>query len=163
MEFKWVSPLGISVALFLLQGALWILVGALTPVLLNTRIDQQGGLIISGRTDKVVFGGSPSELLQNDPALAKLRTILVNIISGLLVAAGVLVFMLAWFALRKEEVWALAALAMAGTVVLPFWLLVLWPYLRAGAPLALFDLPPFMWVPASLLIPATVLGRIGLR
>ena len=162
MEFKWLSPLGISVALFLLHGTLWILIGALTPVMLNTRIGQQG-LIITGRTDKVVFGGSPSELLQNDPALAKLRTILLNIIGGLLVAAGVLVFMLTWFALRKGEVWALGALAMAGTVVLPFWLLVLWPYLRVGAPLALFDLPPFMWIPASLLIPATVLGWIGLR
>jgi len=31
-----------------------------------------------------------------------------------------------------------------------------------GVNLTLFDVPPFMWVPAALLLPAVVLGWIGL-
>jgi hypothetical protein len=55
--FHWFSPLGISVVLFLLHGAIYILVGGLAPFLLNTdtEIDQQL-LIIANRTDSIVFG-----------------------------------------------------------------------------------------------------------
>jgi hypothetical protein len=65
--------------------------------------------------------------------------------------------------LRAGERWALVALTLAGVAVLPFWMLIFRPYVAAGAPLALGDVPPFMWVPAALLIPAAVLGWIGVR
>lgn len=160
-EFRWLSPLGISTALFLFYGALYIFVGVLTPILSDTKMGRQS-LIISARTDRAVFG-DPEKLLQNDPALAKLRAIMFNMLSGFLVAAGVLVIMLAWFGLRQGQDWALGALALAGVVVLPFWWLVFRPYLNAGAPIGLSDIPPFMWVPGVLLTPAVVLAWIGLR
>ena len=161
-DINWISASGISVALFLLCGAVYVLIGLLTPVLLNRGIGPPI-LIISNRTDAVVFGRDPKELLESDPALAMLRTILLTIIAGLLVTAGCLVIALAWFGLRGGQAWALAALTLAGIVVLPFWGLVLRPYIQAGVPLALGDLPPFMLVPTSLLLPAVILGWIGLR
>ncbi len=160
--FQWASPLGFSVVLFILSGVLWVVIGVLTPLMLNAKIGGQA-LIITSRTDAVVFGGSPADLLQASPALAQLRTILLTIIGGLLVAAGSLFVALAWFGVRQGQTWALGSLTLAGIVVLPFWLLVLWPYFQKGAPIALIDVPPFMWVPAALLIPAAVMGWIGLR
>lgn len=160
-EFQWLSPLGISVALFLLNGILYILIGALTPLLLNKGVGPIM-LIVSPRTDSIVFGRAPAEILRDDPALFQLRTILLRIIGGLLFTAGCFHLALTWFGLRQGQAWALVALAVGGFAVLPFWYLALRPYFREGVNLTLFDAPPFMWVPAALLIPAVVLGWIGL-
>ena len=161
-DFHWFSPLGISVVLFLLYGAIYILIGGLAPFVLNTEIDQQI-LIISNRTDSIVFGRAPSELRRDDPALARLRTILFTIMGGLLFVAGFFLIALTWFGLRQGQTWALAALTIGGMVVFPYWFLALRPYFQPGVNLTLADMPPFMWVPAVLLLPAVVLGWIGLR
>ena len=148
--------------LFLLYGVVYILIGGLTPFLLNAEIDQQI-LIISNRTDSIVFGRAPSELRRVDPALARLRTILLTIVGGLLFAAGCFHLALTWFGLRQGQTWALVALTLGGVAVLPFWILALRPYFQQGVNLTLADMPPFMWLPAALLLPAVVSGWIGLR
>lgn len=160
-DFQWLSPLGISVVLFLLYGLVYILIGVLTPLLLNRGIGPTI-LIVSPRTDSIVFGRSPAELLRDDPALFQLRTILLRIIGGLLFAAGCFHLALTWFGLRQGQPWALAALTVGGLAVLPYWYLALRPYFQPGVNLTLGDTPPFMWVPAALLLPAVVLGWIGL-
>ena len=156
------SALTIGVVLFLIYGTLYVLIGVLTPSLLNSGTGEQM-LIVSPRSDAVVFGGKPADLLRADPQLAKLRTILLIIIAGLLVTAGILIIGVTWFALREGQPWALAVLAVAGLAVLPFWMLVFRPYVAAGAPLALGDLPPFMWVPSALIVPAIAASWLGLR
>jgi hypothetical protein len=159
--FQWFSPLGISVALFMLSGGLYVLIGVLTPLLLNRGIGPTM-LIVSTRPDTIVFGRSPSEMLRDDPALFQLRTILIIILGGLLFALGCFHFAITWFGLRQGQTWALVALAIGGLAVLPFWYIALRPYFEPGVNLTLFDVPPFMWVPAALLVPAVVLGWIGL-
>ncbi len=161
LEFRWLSPLGISVALFMIYGAFYVLIGALTPVMMNTQIGQQV-TFSSSKKDSVLLGGPLTELLQTSPALAKIRRMLLNVIGGLLVAAGILVMTVTWFGLKQAQVWALVALALAGVVVLPFWWLVFRPFAEAGIAVGL-DLPPFMLLPGILLAPATVFGWIGLR
>lgn len=116
--FRWGSALGISVALFLVWGALYVIIGVLTPVLMDRGIGTQT-LIFSAPTDTVIFGASPAEVLRP---------------------------------------WALGALALTELAVLPYWGLAYQPYTRAGARVGLEDMPPFMWVPAALLIPAVILG-----
>ena len=162
LDFRWLSPLGISVLLFLLCGALYVLIGALTPLLLNRGIGEPI-LIVSPRTDSIVFGRAPAELLQDDPALFRLRTILLTIVGGLLFAAGCFHLALTWFGLRQGQGWALAALAIGGISVLPYWWLALRPYFQPSVSPTLGDLPPFMWVPAALLLPAIIFGWLGLR
>jgi hypothetical protein len=157
----WASPLGASTILFALYGLIYVLIGALTPILHDRGIGTTM-VFISPRTDRVLFGADPSELLRN-PALAQLRSLLLIALGGMLVAAGILVIATALFALRAGERWALFALTIAGIAVLPFWVLIFRPYVAAGAPLSLGDIPPFMWVPAALLVPAFVLGWIGVR
>jgi hypothetical protein len=161
--FHWVSPLGLAVALFLLSGLLYVLIGTLAPPLLrNTDPARTQILIISNRTDTQLFGRSPAELTSSDPVVAQLRAILLDIMSGLLCVAGLFQLAITWFGLRQGQVWALVVLAIGGLVALPFWFLALRPYLQEGIPLTLGDIPPFMWVPAVLLLPAIVLGWFGL-
>ena len=160
--FKWFSPLGISVAVFLAIGTLWILIGALTVPLLGKGIGP-AIIFVSNSTDEAYFGRSPSQLLASDPALSKLRTLLLTVIAGFLLLAGVLFLSVAWFGLRQGHTWALTALAVAGILALGFWVLSLLPYARSGITLTIGDLPPFMWIPAIFTLPAIILGWIGLR
>lgn len=161
IDFQWVSPLGISVVLFTFYGGLYVLIGALTPFFQDT---EAGRLTVftSSRPDTIVFGHEPSDLLANDPELARLRTILLLVIAGLLVTAGCFQLTITWFGLRQGQNWALAALTIGGLAVLPFWYCALRPYFQGSVSLSLFDVPPFIWIPAALLIPAAALGWIGL-
>jgi hypothetical protein len=160
-DFHWLSPLGISVALFLLYGAVYFLIGALAPVMQNTAIGRQA-TISNPAKDSALLGSATPDLLQASPALLKLRTMLLNMIGGLLVTAGILVLAVTWFGLRQGQGWALGTLALAGLAVFPFWWLVFRPFGEAGIRVGL-DWPPFMLVPTVLLGPAIVLGWIGLR
>ena len=157
----WASPLGASTVLFVLYGAVWLLIGVLTPFLHDSSTGRTM-LFLSPRTDAALFGADPTSLL-TDPALSRLRSLLMIALGSMLAASGILVIAIAFFALREGHGWALAALALAGLVVLPFWLLVFRPYAAAGVAVGLGDVPPFMWVPTALLVPAVVLGWIGVR
>lgn len=159
--FKWLSPLGISVSLFLVIGVLWVLIGALTiPLHKRSGADI---VFVSNGPDSSYFGGRPSELLSPDSPLAKLRSLLLIVIAGFLLLAGVTFVAIAWFGLRGGQAWTLYALAAAGGMAILVWTLALSAYVRAGVSLTLGDIPPFMWVPAVLIVPATVLGWLGLR
>jgi hypothetical protein len=153
--------LGISAGLFIAYGAVWFLIGLLTPLLHDRGIGPTM-LFISPRTDTALFGADPATLL-SDPTLSRLRSLLLTALGGMLVAAGLMVMSIAFFALRSGQTWSLVTLTIVGIGVLPFWLLVFRPYLAAGIPIALGDVPPFMWVPTALLMPAVILGVIGLR
>lgn len=159
--FQWLSSHGISVILFLLCGLLYFVIGVLTPFLINSGIGSRA-LIITNRTDAVVFGEDPGKILDEDPRIFTLRTILLRMIGGMLAAIGIFQLAITWFGLRAGETWALAALAIGGVLVLPFWFFALKPYIEKTT-LTLADIPPFMWVPAALLLPAVILGYTGLR
>jgi hypothetical protein len=158
-SFQWTSLLGVSVILFLAIGALWILIGALTPFFMKN--DSPDILFVSQRTDTEYFGGTPQELAPAGSPLAKFRAMLLLVVSGFLLMAGTLVICLAWFGLRQGEAWALGALAVGMVVAISVWALALRPYVRAGVSLGVGDLPPFMWVAAVVVVPAIVLGLAG--
>ena len=54
-DFNWLSPLGISVALFLFYGAFYIFIGALTPILADTKMGRQV-TITSSEKDNALLG-----------------------------------------------------------------------------------------------------------
>ena len=160
-SFWWASPLGVSVGLFLAIGILWVLIGALT-VPFHSKATGTEMIFVSHSTDTSYFGRSPSELLSSDVALSKLRTLLLTVIAGFLLLAGFLFLSVAWFGLKQGQLWALVALAVGGLLGMSFWALALLPYFRSGIPVTIGDLPPFMWIPAVLILPATLLGWLGL-
>jgi hypothetical protein len=159
--FSWWSPLGISVLLFIVHGAIYLVIGFLAPFAMDSPASRDI-LVMSRRTDTELLGAPPDDLRATNPPLVTLRRITFTLLAGMMVAAGVLIVSLAWFGLRDHQSWALVALTVASAIVLPFWWLVLQQYLRAGASPTLGDLPPFMWIPAVLLLPAAILGWIGL-
>lgn len=156
------NALGWSTGLFVAFGVVWILIGSLTPFLHDTPMGRST-LIFSGATDTKTFGDTPANVLANEPNVAKLRSILLILVGGLLVAAGLLIVAVSWFALRAGERWALATLSIVGLAVIPFYLLAARPYLAAGTTIHFLDLPPFIWVTTALWIPASALGWWGLR
>jgi predicted small integral membrane protein len=160
-EFKWMSSLGVSVSMFMGIGVFWLLIGVLAVPMMDYKMET-GGLFVSYRTDLKYFGKPPYEMLQ-DPAVYKLRTMMITVISGFLVLAGVVFIALSWFGLRQGHPWALAALSLSCVIAVLYWTFALWPYLHEGVNATLADLPPFMWIPAFFVIPATILGIIGLR
>ena len=161
-EFHWGSPLGISVLLFLLSGVLHLLIGLLTPFFMDSGFARQV-LFISNRTDAALFGTEPSQLLQQNPELSKLRVVLKGVFGGWLVVIGIFTLSVAWFGLRQHQMWSLFTLGTCGLIMLPFWYITFRPYLQAGIPMGFADLPPIFWIPAVTLVPAFILGWIGLR
>ena len=99
LAFRWWSPLGASVLLFLLSGALHLLIGALTPVMMDSEFGRRI-LMISTRTDSALFGTEPSQLLQRNPELSKLRVVLKGVFGGWLVVIGLFTMSVAWFGLK---------------------------------------------------------------
>lgn len=160
--FRWSSVLGISVGLFMIIGLLWVLIGVLT-VPLHQKGADASIVFVSTRTDTAYFGDTPSHLLSSDPALDRFRTQMLTVIAGFLLLAGTLFIAVAWFGLRTRSSWALVALALGGVLAVTFWVVALLPYFRAGVRLTFADAPPFIWVPGILIVPASVLGWIGIR
>ena len=153
------SPLVAGAALFMVGGAVHLLIGVLTPILFDPTAGRL--LFLSLQTDTALYGAAPRTLLAADPALVQLRSTVFTALAGLLAGLGILELTVAWFGVRAGRRWAVVALIVSGTAMLPFWVVVLRPYLAAGIPVGLGDIPPFIWVPTALLLPATVLSVVG--
>ena len=146
-----------SVGLFIAGGAVWILIGALTPVMMNTE-SGRSTLLFSDAQDNKTFGAPPKQVLEDERNVATLRTALLNVIAGFLVVAGIMVVCIAWFAWRSNAAWGFWSLSTVAVLALPFWILAARPFMDAGASIGFFDIPPFMWVTTALWLPAVVLG-----
>ena len=165
VPFDWLTPLGASVALFVLFGVLNVVVGVLSPIFIGFRGPAEaprGSLLFSERSDTVVFGTAPSQLLREDRPLAMLRWLMLLWLAAMLLAFGILQLALAWFGLRERHVWALWALTIGDLATLPYWLAMIQAYVRHGAPLGAGDLPPLFRYLAAIPI-AALLGWVGLR
>jgi hypothetical protein len=161
-EFHWNSSLGISVILFLLYGLIYIVIGSLEPFMSQTSIGKTM-IVISPRTDEKLFGDKPEKILAENNLMANLRKIIFNMLAAMLLVSGILIISIAWFGLKTGNIWALIVLSVAGIIVLPFWWLVFKPYFDAGIKITITDLPPFIWLPALLYLPAIILGWKGLK
>jgi hypothetical protein len=166
-EFEWSSPLGAAVILFTVGAVIHLVVGVLMGVVFQllpegTEVGRRY-LFLNEGPDRALFGGSPRALLDGDPTLLRFRAIVFTALAGVLVGLGIVELALSWFALKGGQAWALGALAISGLAMLPFFLGAFRPYLAAGIGLGLGDLPPFIWIPAIALVPATFLGWIGLH
>ncbi len=124
--FHWLSPLGISVILFLGYGLLNGLVGVVVPFL-------------SRRTGTAGFAPQPT----------------FDLMLMLWLAFGIFQLGLTWFGIRQGESWAFWLVVAADVAQLTGWVLYSWQTKDFTAPL--------LWYNAIFLIPAAVLGWIGLR
>jgi hypothetical protein len=161
-EFNWLSLLGVSVVLFLLNGILYILIGVSEPFVRKYSKAGQGALIRSDESDTALFGHQPTQLLKNDPQYALPGKILIHWIAALLVMVGIFLLSIVWFGLRQGQIWAFWAIVLSNIAALAGWLAVLLPVVRKRIPLG-FDLPPVVLILAAFVLPiAGVLGWVGL-
>lgn len=146
--------------LFAGVGVFWLLIGVLAPILTDRGIGPPI-IFVSERTDTLLYGGPPNQILDEIPQLRLLRHTTVNgSLSGVLVAVGLLTASVAWFGLREPQAWVLSTLTIVGFAVIPYWWVALAPYRNAGISLSLGDIPPFMWLPAIVMPTASILGWI---
>ena len=161
-EFHWLSPLGVSVVLFLLYGSLYVFIGVLEPVVREYSNAGQGALIRGDESDGALFKQNPSQLLRENSQYALLGKILIHWIAALLVMVGIFQLSIVWFGLRQGHVWAYWSLVAGGLAEFPYWILMFQPYASARIPLLRWDYPPVILIPSLLFLPAVFLGWIGL-
>ena len=125
-NFRWLSPLGMAVILFLGYGLLNTLVGVVIPFL-------------SRRTGTAGFAPQPS----------------LDLMTMLWLGFGLFQLGVVWFGLREGQAWALGIVVAADLAQLAGWSLYGVQTRDWGAPL--------FWYDVVLLVPAAVLGWIGLR
>ena len=159
---SWTSPLGVGVALFLAYGALHLVTGGAFALVAETELNRHEIFFAPG-PDQALFGAPPADLLRDEPALVRLRSLTFLVIGALLVGLAIVEVALTWYGLRAGSRWALIALVLSGLAMFPFWGLVFRPYLAAGATLGPFDVQPWIWMTGVLLVSAGILGWIGLR
>lgn len=160
-SFRWKSKLGVSVALFLLYGGFYVLVGVLTPFA-NHIGDRDRFIFMGPAAAEARYGAEPRELLAEQPILRDVRDTFFLVLGSLMFSLGVLVIALSWFGLRSGQLWALGALGLAVLVALPHYVLILLPYIRAGGPVVT-SLPPLITIPLVVVAPAMMLGWAGIR
>lgn len=161
-QFRWLSPLGASVALFLLYGAvLSLALGIQWTIIMHTGSSKQA-LLTSQRTDTAAFGQSPADIYKNDPILFMVDRSETDFRDGLAFCFGITVMALAWFGLRRNQRWSLWALTLSGLSIIPYAVLFMEPVLHSDAPWGLMDPPPVLTFQVLVVPIAIVLGWIGL-
>lgn len=153
--------LTVSVALFIFGGAFHILIGTVSLYFIRNPPHVPRYLVINAVADAAIFGRKGEELVA-DVQMRKLQEIMIGWVGGLLVGVGVLEVSLAWFGLAAGQAWALGALAVTSLLMVVFWVDGYRLWMRAGRPGGFFGLPPFQWLPATLSVPAFLLGWLGL-
>ena len=161
--FQWMSRLGASVALFIVYGGFYVLIGVIGPISLifgdDDRIIFMGPAAAEAR-----FGEQPSDLLAKTPHLREVRDTMLLALSSLMFVIGVLVVGITWFGLRNGQQWALHVLVGAALVPLGHYVLILIPYFRAATVgSVVMSIPPFITIPVLIALPALFLGWTGLR
>jgi len=155
--------LNLSAGLFILGGVVDALIGILTPFVTRRTPLPLDAFLQNPGADRQLFGESPQRLLATDAPLAMLYRTTFDLIGMLLLVFGVLQVAVAWFALRAGHGWALGALVVADVLFIAGWGLVYSQYLRRDIAFGDIGVPPNLLIPAVLLIPAAVLGFLGLR
>lgn len=145
---------------FLAQGAVYFLIGALTPIFIG---QGSSALFFTRSSDSGFVGGDTGELLQREPGVGKIRDLLLLALAGLLAALGLAVMALAWFGVRAGQPWAFWSLVAVGGVAVPYWVFIVSRYVVSGSAITLADVPPFMWVTTALWLPGTLLGWLAMR
>ena len=164
--FHWLSPLGISVFLFLLQSVLTMvtcfIVFAMGQQITTAPYRENGGFLLSGRMDSLFFGKSIRQIIDDNPQLLEIDRYSLYIRAGIWLAFGIFQISLAWFGMRQGQAWAFWTIVLGNIAALAGWVAVLLPFVRKGIPLG-FDLPPVVLTLAAAILPiATIFGWIGL-
>lgn len=168
-EFQWLSPLGISVALFLFCGAIYFLMAVVGAVIshrygVTGMPGIEGQFIFSAKADEIWFGWPPAEVVTENPRVGQLLLVFLDFMMGFMLAIGIVMMGIAWFGLRQGQIWALwiTVAGYAGFLAY-YWLLAVVPFMREFGFRYMEIWHPFALIPTVLVPIAAVLAWIGLR
>ena len=137
MAFRWRSWLGLAVVLFLVYGALNLIIAIATPLTLQVGGAGAFGVVspvMSMDGDAALLGRPLEGLRQSDPKLDALLVSSMQSMCAVHISMATLVLTATWFGLRRGERWALWALALSALVTVPSYLLISANYAAQGAP-----------------------------
>ncbi|MCA1553697.1 MAG: hypothetical protein LC737_04900 [Chloroflexi bacterium] len=161
-NFRWRSLLGVSVALFLLYGALNVFLPIYVPYTLHTNgAWSGGGLVLTNEADLALLG-SFAETAQRDVRVGAFLVSFMDTMCAFMMAFALLQMAIVWFALRAGQRWALFAVALSDVAIIPYFIAITQTYARFGVAGA-DDFMRGMWILAALILAATALGWFGLR
>jgi hypothetical protein len=107
LSFTWLSPLGISVGLFLICVLVYVaipLAGAFALHRYGVAAPQTAGqFILSAKADEVWFGSPPAEVVKENPRVGKLMLLFMDFMMGFMFGFGILLLGIVWFGLRQVE------------------------------------------------------------
>ncbi len=162
-RFRWGSPLGVAVILFMIYGALNVAFAIFVPLTLHTQgIGAVPGLVISDKADGALLGRSLADVQRADPRLNAYLVTFMDTMCMMMMPFGILQLGVAWFGLRRMAPWALGTLVLANIAYLPYFAAITSTFSSFGVTLGLDDLFFVAIFPLPLLI-ASVLGWIGLQ
>ena len=166
LAVRWRGWLGLAVALFLVYGALNLLIAIATPLALQLGGSGAWGVspVMSMDGDAALLGRPLQGLRQSDPKLDALLVSGMQSMCAVHLSMATLVLGATWFGLRRGERWALWALALSAVVTVPYFLLIAANYAAQGAP-AMSGLTSIigLWVLALVAFVAGLAGLSGTR
>jgi hypothetical protein len=165
-DFTWSSPLGISTALFITIGVVYILIGAIGIVI----IEKVGSgnfasqYYLGKKVDEMIFGKPVSEVNLETPHIGKYISMLMIVFCSFMVALGILQVAVAEYALTEGQRWAYWSLILSSSFMLAiYWFAVIIPVMKQYGVGYLSLWHPYAFIPTILLPAAAVLGWMGLR
>ena len=166
-EFSWNNPLGIGTALFLSVGAVYMIIACAGMIILHRQgvaASEARGFFLGPKADSVWFGKPPNDVVRDNPQVGRMVLLFMDIITGFMLAFGIVTAGVAWFGLRSGNAWALWVLVAANAAMLAtYWLLAMLPFMREYGFSYREVFHPYAAYPTVIIPIATVLAWIGLR
>ena len=163
--FRWKTRLGVAVTLFLILGGVNFSFAVAVPITLHLfgAASLGGQLVLGDGANHCAFlGRCLSDIERSDPAMAAFLVAFMDTMCAFMMSFAVLQIGVAWYALRRAQMWALWSSLVSNLAVVPYYLAIGWMYAQRGIPVVgslLVTVGPYAILP----IVATVVGRSGIQ
>ncbi len=162
LPFRWRSRLGVAAALFLVIGGLNFSFAVAVPITLHLFGPASvGGLVLGDPSDSAFLGRPLSGIASSDPAMAAFLVAFMDTMCAFMMSFAVFQIGVAWFAVRRAQMWALWSSLFGNLAIIPYYLAIGWTFAERGVPVIGGLLGAF-GLPAVLAIVATAVGRSGI-
>ena len=163
--FRWKSRLGVAVTLFLILGGLNFSFAVAVPITLHLfgAASFGGQLVLGDGADHCAFlGRCLSDIERSDPAMAAFLVAFMDTMCAFMMSFAVLQIGVAWYALRRAQMWALWSSLISNLAAVPYYLAIGWMWAERGIPVV-GSLLITVGISSILAIVAMVVGRSGMQ
>ncbi|HLE05528.1 MAG TPA: hypothetical protein VI729_13070 [Anaerolineales bacterium] len=162
-DFRWRSPLGLAVALFLFYGGANVVAAVSVPLSLHTNGPGAAGvpLILDVKTDSAMLGTPLPQLREAQPRLSAFLVGFMDSMCAYMMAFAIVFLAVTWFAPRNRLEWAMWTLLLGTLAILPYYALIAATYSSFDVAAASAVAPILFSLAIG--VAATALAWVGLR